>query len=658
MRRVRIALLLLLAACQGEKGTGPELASRIEVSPGEVTLLAAGATQRFSAQAEDGNGSTVPGVSVTWRSSNAAVLRVDATGLATAVAEGDAAVIAQSGGASGQADVTVDIPTCVQPQLVQLSPGQMLVSDPPASASCALTLPAGNAGDRYRVAIVRLTSAVDAGSTTATLTLAPRGGVVADAPPRILAPALAPLFGPREAALLERSAAVADETARAHLRLRAAEEELLRRVGPLRPSVPRLLASPDGPMKVSPSQRTFSARTSSETSCTAKPAVNGVLVAQNSDIAVYQESAQAQAKPLAAAHVQRLLDFFTRFGRSTIESHFGAIPDRDRNGQVVVFATLFDSTSVSVSVAAFVWGGDQLAKVSCPASNEMELVYFNSDLINLMGSGNYQALETLVHEVKHVVSFNQRITGVSFSLHPAWMEEGTAEIAGEVASRRAWAAAVPAGPPENGVVTRQSFAASGSKFTPENYGVGLRIFRTVQYLSTQPNAVVAAPPSGYSIYGSGWHFHRFLGDGFGGAASAPGAAGGFFRLQNAGGTPAGLAGLPVITGKKFTALLVDYAAAIMLNGTGAPPPARAFTTYDFLSATTFVSGIPAAPYPYPVTAVGSNPSASFAVSRSWQGLIGNAGLRIHDFVSNGTGTGADITVQVEHPARVVVVRLR
>ena len=159
------------------------------------------------------------------------------------------------------------------------------------------------------------------------------------------------------------------------------------------------------------------------------------------------------------------------------------------------------------------------------------------------------------------------------------------------------------------------------------------------------------------MYGSGWHFHRFLGDAFGSAASAPGADGALFQLQNDGGTPAGLAGLSVVTGRKFGALLADYAAAIMLNGTPAPAPARAITTYDFPSATALnLSGAPAAPYPYPVTSAGSNPSASYA-SRTFSGPIGNAGLRIHDFVSSGP-TATEVTVQVEAPARVVVVRLR
>jgi hypothetical protein len=438
-----------------------------------------------------------------------------------------------------------------------------------------------------------------------------------------------------------------------HLRLRAAEEELLRRI-PAFERVAPVALSTDVPFPVSPPKRTFLPRQPTDTQCQfnpPKPAVTGLLVVQSNELAIYQDSAQAQTSPITAAQGQRMLDFYASYGKATIESYFGAVPDRDGNGQVVVLAT----PDVSGDIAAFVWGGDQLTKAVCPASNEAELVYFNANLIRqLSGSNpNFQALETVVHEVKHVVSFSQRVTGAVFNVHPTWVEEGSAEIAGEAASRRGWAAT--GGPAQNGVVTRQSF--TGGAFTAENYGIALRLVRSRSYLSTQPNAVVVATSGAYSVYGSGWHFHRFLGDGYGNAASSPGADAALFRQQNTASTPPGLGGFPVLTGKTYEQLLTDYAAAIMLNGTGAPAPARAFRTYDFPSAMTALAGGPSAPYPYPVTAVGSNPSASFA-SNSWTGQIGNGGIRIHDFVSNGTGTGTDITVQVEPPARVVVVRLR
>lgn len=656
-RVILTSLLVLVGACSGsESPAAPPTVASILITPQLATLTSEGATQQFLAQPLDQDGGSVVGVTVKWSSSNSSVVEIDETiGLATAVAEGNVTVTAESGTAYGQASVSVDIPECTAPVTVTLVPGQTLVTDPPASATCALRLPSGNAGDRYRVAIVRLSAAQDSAVVTASLTLTPRGGVITRAARlRASASAPPPLLNLQQMALLESSARVAEATSRAHERLRASEEDMLRRLGP--PATPRfpIARATAGPFPVSPARKSFIASSSGKCSLEGKTPITGLLVAQSPTIAVYQDSVQAQFQKVLVDNVEDMLDFFTAFGQSTIEAYFGAVPDRDSNGQVVVLVT----PVVTGNVAAFVWGGDQLDTSDCAASNQMELVYFSAAHINSITEGNYQALETLVHEIKHLVSFNHRIIGSVLDPHPKWMEEGTAEVAAEITSRKAWAAA--GGPPQNGIVTRESFPTSGTKTTPENYGVYLRLVRSRSYLSTHPNSLVNGPPTGtYFIYGSGWHFHRFLGDSYGAASSSPGADAPLFAEQNSSATPSGLPGLLTLTGKPIETLLAEYAAAVMLNGTEAPLPAMGFTTYDFPSAMTVLPKATFVSYPYPVTVTGTatDPSASFAPGGIWSGPIGNAGLRIHDFVSNGTGDGADVTVQVEGAAKIVVVRL-
>ena len=656
MRLILTFLLVLVGACGGDSPAAPPSVAAILVTPNLATLTSPGATQQFAAQPVDQQGRSVVGFTVKWRSSDPSVVQINETiGLATAVSEGSATIFAESGTASGQASVSVDIPECNEPIEVSLAPGQTLIADPPASATCALRLPSGNTGDRYRVAVVRLSAAQDSAVVTASLTLTPRGGVSATAirPRTVMAP---PLLSAQQMALLEGSARVAEATARAHERMRANEEDVLRRLGP--PSVTRPpIALAVGPAIVSPQKKSFIASSNGKCSLEGKTPTTGILVAQSDAIAVYQDSAQAQSfQAVSEANVQRIIDFFTLYGKSTIESYFGTIPDRDNNDQVVVLVT----PVVSGNVAAFVWGGDQIDAGSgtgeCAASNQMELVYFSAPHINDISKGNYQALETLVHEIKHVVSFNRRLSGSAFDLHPTWMEEGTAEIASEIASRKAWEAT--GGPEQKGIVTREDFPAAGSPTTPENYGVYLRLLRSRQYLSTQPNSLVNGPPTGtYFIYGSGWHFHRFLGDTYGGASSATDADATLFATQNSTSNPSGLVGLLTLTGKPIEGLIPEYAAAVMLSGTEGASPGTGFTTYDFPSATSVLPGNSGS-YPYPVTGTGSDPSVPFAPGGVWSGPLGNAGLRVHDFESNGTGDGADITVQVEGPAKIVVVRLR
>ena len=78
----------------------------ITLSP-SMASLTVGDTLRISAEAADSNGNILRGVELGWMSSNPDVARVDATGLVTAKAEGNAEITASSGGVIGSAVVTV-----------------------------------------------------------------------------------------------------------------------------------------------------------------------------------------------------------------------------------------------------------------------------------------------------------------------------------------------------------------------------------------------------------------------------------------------------------------------------------------------------------------------------------------------------------------------
>ena len=80
--------------------------SAVVVMPAADTLIVAD-TVRFSAAAADANGYAVAGAEFAWSSGDAAVVRVDSTGLAVAVRAGTATVAAVSEGVSGEAVVVV-----------------------------------------------------------------------------------------------------------------------------------------------------------------------------------------------------------------------------------------------------------------------------------------------------------------------------------------------------------------------------------------------------------------------------------------------------------------------------------------------------------------------------------------------------------------------
>src|SRR5207245_2962209 len=75
--------------------------------------LQVGATQQFTAVTKDAAGNTLTGRTVTWASSNTAVVMVSGSGLATGMAGGPATITATSEGQSGTAALTIVAASCV-----------------------------------------------------------------------------------------------------------------------------------------------------------------------------------------------------------------------------------------------------------------------------------------------------------------------------------------------------------------------------------------------------------------------------------------------------------------------------------------------------------------------------------------------------------------
>jgi uncharacterized protein YjdB len=90
-------------------GTDPSVVDRIVVSPASATIET-GETQQFTATVYDQYDAVMDGETVTWSSGDVTVATIDAGGLATALADGQAAIIAAIGDVSGQAALTVGGP--------------------------------------------------------------------------------------------------------------------------------------------------------------------------------------------------------------------------------------------------------------------------------------------------------------------------------------------------------------------------------------------------------------------------------------------------------------------------------------------------------------------------------------------------------------------
>lgn len=105
-----VAFATALWAC-GDGGTepppDPPRPETVTVTPATVTLAALGEIVRLSAEVRDQNGQVMANAAVTWSSGDTTVATVDASGLVTAVDNGEAAVTATADSVSGSANVTV-----------------------------------------------------------------------------------------------------------------------------------------------------------------------------------------------------------------------------------------------------------------------------------------------------------------------------------------------------------------------------------------------------------------------------------------------------------------------------------------------------------------------------------------------------------------------
>jgi hypothetical protein len=304
----------------------------------------------------------------------------------------------------------------------------------------------------------------------------------------------------------------------------------------------------------------------------------------------------------------------------------------------------------------------------------MELIHVDGESIADIGGGDYWALGTIVHEMKHVSSLykgSRRRRGSS-GFQPLWIEEGTADIAKEVSSRLAWQRA--GGPSTSDRVTaddlRSAIRTTGGTARAEAYGVFITMARTVWAFAPDSSAVTFHYGDGEvgDVYGSGWHFHRFLRDWVVGTGSAR-ADERFMRTLNDSLTASGVEGIVAVTGRPIEDLLIEHAVAMTFSGSesvaGAGVPH--FTTYDFPTATeVFSQPDPPGFYPWPVTTTGEDTDDAFAPiavplatsdTRTFSGRLGASGVRIHDFRARGAGNGAAFYYDIPSSARVIVAHI-
>ena len=566
--RASTLVALILSGCGGEAGTGPPPPPPPPPVPATVTLRPgandlrdrpAGTTVRVTADVRDGDGRPVGRVRVAFQVEDGGG-SVDPASAVTGTAgraetlwtlgrSGPQALSATAGAVTARVSATLCLPIILDPGLEL---GKPRVLDH-GEGGCGVSVEAPEAGAYYRFTLVGTRAApyrVDS------VTLAVEsGGAAALGPPvrgaRSTAPPSArPAYAPPHPDRVERDRQVRSWVARA---------DGPRFLPDLRGTVPRPQSDP-------PSEREFTwGRPGTvEDNCTVGRTTTAVLLAHNDDIAIYLDN--TLAADVFAEPARMGADLYGRFGAPVIEQYFGGVGDVDGDGRILALVE-----DLEFRVEAFVWMGELLSREDCPASNQAELVRIQHT--SFEPRVGFRVLRTLAHEAKHVSSHHQLVRRAAaggkghFDVeHPLWVEEGTAEISAEVAARLGWESI---GGPAPGATVRESDLGTGGPnsplWQPEAWGVRQVMEKYGQVIVSQPNSVTEGEP-----YGAGWGFFRFVGDRFGGAGdSRLGDADLFARLNDA-ATPTGLDGVREVTGRDFHELMLDYAQAVSLAGTGSP----------------------------------------------------------------------------------------
>jgi len=612
-------------------------------------------------------------------------LRFDSRGIIRGVPTDTGSVVVQvrlADSEGGEAVREFRLRACDAPLGLEL--GEVRILEEDAIRGCGFYVRAPEAGAYYRVTL----AGTDGGSTAImpvalhAETDTAGGGAVAATAPRPVVHRASPARAFRQTIPAREMQAIQEvERANAalHQEIRQQEDELFSRLameGRLEVLPDRFfevrgaMAADAGPSPPTRMFRLYNPTAEPGERCDAYATLSARLVTENDHIAVYEDAEAATG--ISRANADRILAFYEDYGASVIERYFGGTSDVNGDGRVVVVVD-----PALNGIKAFVWVGDHtLPRETCASSNEMELVRMSAGAFAQLDSERYWAFGGLVHEVKHVSSLYKRVRHslgvageISPDFHPTWIEEGTAEIAKEMSSRLAWQTA--GGPAVHERVTGEMLQAGITGSYPEVYGIVNLIGRTASafaWFTERPNAVTFRPRDRGNVYGSGWHYHRFLRDWFGTAGTSPAGDEAFVTVLNDSLTAPGLSGIERVSGLTFDDLLTRHAVAMSVAGAedslleGVPR----FSSYDFPEVGEFAPSLNApGHYPWPVTRTGSSDDTAvlwedLAVNRPFRGELTGSGVRFHDF--RATERGASTTFLVELGAedfevRVIVARI-
>ncbi|HEX9755637.1 MAG TPA: hypothetical protein VGA42_08000 [Gemmatimonadales bacterium] len=457
---------------------------------------------------------------------------------------------------------------CVQPATAILSPGQHTVLSPAASAGC-VRVPAPGAEAEYLVAVVSGAGQVTESGISGPYVLK-AGAVASAAPPVAVGPSLQTAGRPSIAETF-------------HLTLREREREL--GADPSnRPSVS--LAPGAAPPPVVGSERSFSVCENIQ--CSSFDTVAAVARYVGTKAAVYLDKTVPTADPLTQADLDDLGTTFDQFHYPIDLNAFGAESDIDANSVIAILLTdavnALTPDCTDGRILGFFFGGDLL---DVAGSNHGEVFYGMVPAPatpTCTAAGRQQTVDrlkpVLIHELQHMISFNQHVLVRSGENEVTWLNEGLSHFAEELAGQLIPNSECP------------GFVSCRSQYVSSN------LFDAYDYLEDTEAHFLVSPGSSSGTLperGAEWLFVRWLADQFGTDTHGTNVTRGLVQT-----TQLGFQNVQTVTGEAFPILVAEWLLATYLDdlpGFTAASPRLRYDAWGFRQVFQANCCTPTAPFP-------------------------------------------------------------
>lgn len=178
--------------------------------------------------------------------------------------------------------------------------------------------------------------------------------------------------------------------------------------------------------------------------CTSFTPVTARVVAVTEHAVIAEDTASPVAGQMDAVHEEMAAEF-ERIQWDIVRTHYGDPLAWDRRTDDDGHLYMLYTPQVNGSGAlAFVFAGDLFTRAECGSSDEAELFYgivpevtggFESDGRLSVGEWKWQMRATMIHEVKHIASFAERLARDATTFESSWLEEATAYLSHELYAR-------------------------------------------------------------------------------------------------------------------------------------------------------------------------------------------------------------------------------